>query len=293
MVDEGSFGHGFLPPSLQEGILLPQDRDVPGRNGRQAVEGHQAEPQGLPDRLEAERRTRIAEPHPGIAAVEFHPPLLGALPGKPVVNGKRRRQDSNPETVVPRAFAIVVVFAVVGESRREESCLPEASGGYHPVGGHHEPDRDDFVRGLERSVVVTTETPVGSLQVRAHLHGTQYSPLPFSERVQEFLEGVGHHPGILVEKVDIVIAVFQGMAEPDVVGTGEPEVLPRTDQHGRGAMAFHEIGGTVRGPVVADEYVGVNRTRDDGVEATLQPLHSVIGDDYDQQPFHLPAVPLR
>ena len=120
-------------------------------------------------------------------------------------------------------------------------------------------------------------------------------------------QGTGCQPGILVEEVNVVIAVVQGVLKAHIVGLGKAHVLRAAHQVRPGEVLRHIIRTPVRGIVVPHIQVRGKLTRIcpwtgsfgrlrgkltricpwvHGAETPLQPGRAVIGNNYDKDACH-------
>ena len=130
------------------------------------------------------------------------------------------------------------------------------------------------------------EIAVERLSIGLPLCGAEQSELRMIPVARdEFVQGGAHNPGILVEQIHIVVAMFEGIALSSVVGTPEPFVPGILHHDGLGEMFSDKSLCAVGRPVVDDIYIGVYLRIAQALEASLRPAHAVVGDD-DGQYFH-------
>jgi len=68
----------------------------------------------------------------------------------------------------------------------------------------------------------------------------------------ERLKGAGREPGILIQEVNVVVAVVDGILHAEVIGRCKAQVVGAAHQSGLGEICRNKIGRPVRRVVVPD-----------------------------------------
>ena len=92
----------------------------------------------------------------------------------------------------------------------------------------------------------------------------------------KFFKGTGFKPGVLIEEINVVVALSDGVFQALVVGDGESKVIGTSNQFSLGEIRLNEIGRSVRGIIVPDVNVYRYARRRYRLQTPGKPLHSVI-----------------
>ena len=100
----------------------------------------------------------------------------------------------------------------------------------------------------------------------------------------ERAEGGRFDPGVLVQEVNVIVALVEGVAHAHVVGRGKAEVVGAAGEFRFREVGGDEVRGTVDGVIVPDVQVRRDLRGADAPEAPVQPLQAVVRDDDDKNP---------
>ena len=207
------------------------------------------------------------------------------------MHGPGRRHHAALQSVPVQAVDPVVVFAVLLEGGREAAHGLDGAAADQPVRRHHKGyfhDQAVVVVALQGALHVfpafLAETFVAP-PARVQLHRAQDAPL-LPVRVHELLQRIHFQPGVLVQQVGEVVALVQGDAQADVVGRAEAQVLARLDDARARPVRADQRQRAVGRAVVDQQHVGREGGFLYALQALLDPLQGVVGDDDDEDLRH-------
>ena len=189
---------------------------------------------GLHDREQAhiqealpERTVDIAQAHERAHVIVSENDLfLGLLPIRPVMDRPGRGHDSHLESVIPGPVAPVVVVPVDREQLTEQPDGYQRFPRYQPMRCHN--TLDAVIPGGTKNL---PELPVQTGKTVRHLERAQDAIFGVGlVRGNEGAQGSGFDPGVLVQEIDIIVALVQGVLHALVVGLGKSQVISASDK---------------------------------------------------------------